>query len=177
MTSRNFVDKVTERLSALPQREIYFVLSSVTLTATLNILRVTYNVGYSHGWADGAFHANGTSLSGYNPLLLRQIIVGVSLVISAVGLWSHKGVGFFISALALICIGWQYVDWWLYSHRWLEQAGLTSFTELQDPNLPHVGELYGASWWDIIAFMVTAILLIWHIKTLASIRKSSEEAQ
>lgn len=170
MVNHGIFEKMDNSLRALPRHNVYFALGIALFILALNALGMTYNTGYSKGWNACTSITNGGFLSGGpDPIQLRNIKIEIAIFVSIVGIWSRRFIGYLISMLSLTWVGWQYLDWWLYSLRWLEQAGLKDFSELRDPNFTYAGKFIGASWWNPIVLIMSLTLLTWQLKTLATI--------
>ncbi len=164
MTTNSRESDLERRPCLFSSGEFRSGLYILVLVALLNTLRVTYNMGYSAGWDDGAYAASQAFLSGHNPIELRQLRIALTLVVMALGFWSRRVAGIYVAMVSIMWIGWEYLDWWQFSLNWLQQAEVISFSEVHNPDLKYVGQLFGASWWDIGVLLITAMMLAWLLR-------------
>lgn len=169
MVSKTFSGRVTGRLRTLPPLDIGTAIGLAVLTAGLNLLWLVYQTGYITGQWKLAELVYG--FGHHDPsYLFMQNKIGVALLVIAAGLWCRNCTGFFISLLALTYVCGEYVWWYLDSLRWLREMGVDSFSQLPIPDeIPHAGNLRGATWWNVAVLVITFSLLVWEIRILAGI--------
>lgn len=98
----------------------------------------------------------------------RLLRIALLLIVSAIGLASRKVIGICISALALAWTGIEYLFWYAWSSRILQEAGLSSFPV----GTTHMFGLEGARWWNIVVLIGTLALLLWEIIAISNIVRS-----
>ena len=176
-TSRDLNRKVTSSLHALSAWDLGVAFTVAVLTAVISALFVAYDRGYEDGqdYVRALYSQAWASGSSFSRILNNwRISIVVALVISAIGLWSHKAIGFLFSALALMWIGLVYLWWYFDSLAYLRGAEISDYSQLNIPNYPHVGALRLARWWDVVVLVVAVAIFAWQVKTLISIFRTSD---
>jgi hypothetical protein len=155
--------KVTSGLHALPPRDIKLAISVAVSAATLYVFFIAFET-----YRRIELIESGVFIDTTIPNMQKRI--GLALIVSAVGLWSRRGVGLLISALALLWVGKEYLSWHLYSREFLSALNVSEFSQLHPEAVRHhAGNLVYATSWDLIVLIVTVVLFAWEVKTLAGI--------
>jgi len=98
------------------------------------------------------------------------LVVTFSLVLSAVGLWSQRLLGFLFSLLTLACLAGVYREWYVATLSIMQMYGAADFSQLQDQQ-QYLLPLEGATWWDIVVLGVALIIFFWQAVMLKRILK------
>lgn len=152
-------------LRVLSPRGYKLAFGIAALTCALNALWVAYQIGYSYGQAGCGYPCT----SGHQDFiqLLIQLRITIALIVIVFSLFSRRVAGFLISILALSYIAAEYIWWYFDSLRWLKEIGVGDFSKLPAPHeIQHAGNLYGATWWNLMVLVVAIILLTWEMKVL-----------
>jgi hypothetical protein len=155
-------ETLTAKLRSLPTLDIRIGLVVATLLAGLNALWT--------GWAsaDTIYLIQKQSEAGLctfgMTLPYRSIRIALALVIAAVTLSFLKAKGILASLLSLSWVCAEYWLWQVESQQILINAGILRFPV----ETPHAFNLYGATDWNVIVFLVSGVLLIWEMKILSS---------
>jgi hypothetical protein len=173
------ISKLNERLGdtlhAISPRGYKLALSVTALTCALNALWVTYQIGFSYGRAGCGYPCT----SGHQDFtqLLIQLRITIALTVVVFGLFSRRPAGFLISALALAYVAAEYLWWYFDSLRWLKEVGVEDFSKLPAPHeIQYAGNLYGATWWDLVVLAVAIILFTWEMKVLLRTLTTSQSS-
>lgn len=124
-------------------------------------------------WITGYLGA--TSQSTERGVLVDQSMVGMhimielALLVAAVGLLLRSVKGLVISIIALSWIGIEYILWFIKTQSIIKGAGLKQIPSL----IPHAGNLYGATRWNLVVLIIVAFLFAWEVLTLIIILNSS----
>lgn len=160
---------LTNGLSSLQTWDYRIALCVATSTAIVSALRVSFNLGYNHGVFKSL---DGNHMTCCVKLLDSFLIaITIGFAVTAMGLWSQRATGFFLSLLALFCVLGFYVLW----HR--STLSLLPRMEVQDfSQLPNQGQqllvLLDATWWDLAVLAITIFLFAWQIKTLLTVNRN-----
>jgi hypothetical protein len=100
-------------------------------------------------------------------LLLCLLLTGVGLAIGR--RWSLVA-----SALVLLGVAFEYINWWHYSHRLLELDAEEPFSKYPEIVPPSLAGLLGARWWDLFLLVLLVALLIWEIRVLVKGVRSAD---
>lgn len=100
-------------------------------------------------------------------ILMMHIRIGLALLLSVVGLWSRRVIGLFLSVLALVWVGLEYIAWFLLSTRIKSNAGIESLPS----SVPHASNLYGATPWNVVVLVLVIAVLVWEIGRLIRFAK------
>lgn len=98
------------------------------------------------------------------------LTITFALVLSAVGLWFQRLLGFLVSLLALAWFLEIYVEWYLATRSLMQMYGAKTFSEMQDQQ-QYLAPLNGATWWDIVVFGVALAVFIWQVVMLRRVLK------
>lgn len=98
------------------------------------------------------------------------MVVTLSLVLSAIGLWSRRLLGFLFSLISLAWIGETYREWYTATLYNMQIFGAREFFQLQDQQ-QYLLPLDHAGWWDIVVLGVALIVFIWQAVMLKRILK------
>lgn len=176
---RQLNGKLADTLNAHSrQRDFTLALFLLVLTASGSLLLTAYKMGYEGGGeASEAVYSKVTASHVNFPYILNiiRINITIALISSAIGLWSRKVAGFFLSTLSLLWIVIIYIWWYFDSLTFLRNAEVSDYSKL--PDVQHTAMFRGAYWWDIIILAAIITLLAWQIKTLISILKSPGKMQ
>jgi hypothetical protein len=168
-------NRLTRRLHEVPPKEFNLAISVAVLIAALNALWVAYRVGYSYGEVGCGYPC--TSEHQDYSLLLMQCRIAVALTLIATGLCFRRVIGFIGAVLATAYVGKEYLWWYFDSWQRLKEIGVRDFSQLPAPHeIQHAGNLYGATWWNVLVLVVTAALFVWEMKTLTRLLISYREA-
>lgn len=159
MIINRFAYSLRKSLRSRMSWDFKLALYLITITAMLNALWMTYNLGY----LEGVVSTSQQHISGNDPFLAVNGRITIALVAATVGLWSRRAIGFLFSILALLYVGFEYVNWYQDSVRALRMLEFESWADFQDPSFPYVGKLRGAVGWNIVVLVISVMLLIWHI--------------
>lgn len=143
-------------------------LGAVVLTASVSALRLTFHLGYHYH----LFRCTRlVRLTCYLSMEGSYILVATfALILSAVGLWSRRVLGFLLSLLALALLGEVYRQWYLGTLSLMEMYGLRNFSQNPDQQ-QYLLPLEGAAWWDIVVLGVALIVLVWQVVMLKRVLK------
>lgn len=140
-------------------------ISSAILVATL--LAVSNCLWLMWYWFDfyrqvslSISHGSGPQIN--TTLSIRLFKIALCLIITAFGLWLRKLNGLYLSLGALIWLIIEYINWYSWSRQTLENAGLLNFPV----GTSHVFNLYGATGWNAVVFIIASSLFIWIVSTL-----------
>jgi hypothetical protein len=155
----------------IPSRSLKLAIGVAVLTAASNLIWFLYYWG-------GLLQAKRNSIAqGGDGWLIDWSVVGmhlrieVVLIIAALGLLSRKVSGLIISLIALIWIGIEYLNWYIWTQRTIEAADIIEIPRV----IPGAGNLYGATGWNIAVLAIVSALFVWEAKTLIGILRSSHE--
>jgi len=177
----NLSEKLTGHLRSLSSWDFKLALGIVTMLTTISSFHVVYSSGYLNGQ-----EALALSLSNIHPpgiytnfdfshwLNAIHIWIAVGLIIATLGLWSRKAAGFLISLIALLWVCFVYLWWYRETLHFLKNIEVTEYTKLHDPFFKQLGMLRGASQLDVLVLLVCVALVLWQLRTLLGIRKSSQ---
>lgn len=99
------------------------------------------------------------------------LLVTLTLIFSAVGLWLRRVLGFVISLIALLCLVAVYLLWYRLTQSVMERYGARDFSEMSAEH-QYLLPLYGATWWDLVVLGIAIMVFIWQIVMLKRILKS-----
>lgn len=94
--------------------------------------------------------------------------IGLALFLSVAGLWSRRVIGLFLSLLALVWAGLEYIAWFLWSIRIKSNADIETFPS----SVAHASNLYGATPWNVVVLVLVLAVLVWEIGQLIRIAKA-----
>lgn len=175
-------ETLTSKLRRLSSWDFKLVLGIATLLTTAITFQVAYSLGYLNGQ-----EAFAVALSAIRPpgiytnfdflhwLNAIHLGIAVGLIIATIGLWSRRAAGFLFSMLALLWVCIVYVWWYQGTQHFLKNIEVTEYTRLHDPFFREMGMLRGASRWDILVLLVAMTLLLWQLRTLVAILRSSKK--
>lgn len=98
------------------------------------------------------------------------MVVTLSLVLSAIGLWSRRLLGFLFSLISLAWIGETYREWYTATLYNMQIFGAREFFQLQGQQ-QYLLPLDHAAWWDIVVLGFALIVFIWQAVMLKRILK------
>ncbi len=146
-----------------------FAIVVAALTAALNLLWIAYDLGRLF-WSTGTSIAQGGTGGLVDWSMVRMyLIVETALIIATFSLLSRKIKGVIVSVIALMCVGVEYIWWFIWTRRIIEAAGLTEIPSL----IPHAGNLYGATGWNLAILVIATALFAWEIKIIIGFLYSS----
>lgn len=144
------------------------VLTAILLTTGVSALRLTFNLGYYYNrfectelWQITCY----LSMAGS-----YVIVITASLVLSAIGLWSRRLLGFLFSLISLAWIGETYREWYTATLYNMQIFGAREFYQLQGQQ-QYLLPLDQAGWWDIVVLGVALIVFSWQAVMLKRILK------
>jgi hypothetical protein len=161
---------LTDGLRSLWSWDYRVALSVAVIAASVSALRITFNLGYNYGIFKYTELTHATCCVGFLESYLIAVTAG--LLISAVGLWSQRAAGFFLSLLGLVWIGIVYSLWHISTLSIMYKADIQDFSHFPDQQ-QHLLTLDSATWWDLVVLSVVITLFIWQIKTLVVILRTS----
>lgn len=169
MIGKSLNNKVTGGLRALPSKDVYLTIGVAVLTAALHICGMIVGTGLFQ------FDEIGTFMS---PVVARShLVIGLSLIINVVGLWSRKATGMLVSMLALMVAGVGYLMWYMYSYWLLNRLKATTFSQIPLEAVPHYPYgLVSSGWWNVAVLVLIVALFVWEVKTLRGILTRSPES-
>lgn len=169
MRIRDIEGRVVRKLNC-GSWDLKITLGIVATAAIASLLRMIYLIGYMAGQDSLDPYSEAVSDNDF-PYILNgfRLAIVVGLVVAAVGLWSRKAYGFFLSIIALVWAGVGYVRWYNYSVAFLRNVEVSGYADLHSPELQHTGGLHGATWWDVAVLGAVAMLLLWHMWLLVKI--------
>lgn len=146
-------------------------MSAIVLTASASALRLAFHLGYFYH----LFKCTRlVRLTCYLSMEGSYVcVITLTLLLSAVGLWSQRRLGFLVSLLALAGLGEVYRQWYLASLSTMEMYGAKTFSELPEQQ-QHLLPLYNATWWDLVVLAVAVTVFIWQVVMLKRILKPTK---
>jgi hypothetical protein len=154
-------------------------ISLSTFIAGTSTLFIAYSLGYVEGQDKFETLYRTTcntciNITGggnfFHTLNALHLGITLALIISAVGLWSRKVIGLFLSLIASISIFGIYIWWYLDTLHFLRY---TVEVPMNDPYYKEVGLLHGALSWDRVVLIVAIVLFTWELKTLMRTLRNS----
>jgi hypothetical protein len=145
-------------------------LTTIVFAASVSALRLAFNVGYFYhlfGCGPSLRPSCYLSFGGSNFL-----VVTFALVVSAVGLWSRRSIGFLLSLIALMCLAGIYILWYRATLSIMQMFGARDFSDMPDQQ-QYLFTLDSATWWDIVVLGVALIVFIWQVVMLKRVLKPS----
>ena len=142
--------------------------TAIVLTTGVSALRLAFNMGYYYH----LFRCAPSLRLGCFLSMEGSYILGVTfaLVLSAIGLWSRRLLGFLLSLIALAWLAEIYREWYVATLSIMQMGGVRDFSQLQDQQ-QYLLPLNGATWWDIVVLGVALIVFIWQAVMLKRILK------
>lgn len=168
----NMINRAVESSFHPARREVTIALSVLGLVAVLDIFVLAYGIGYLRGKEDVEILNSQVTASGFSifhTVNAIRVAVAISLVIGIFGLWARRAAGYCLSVLALMATVGLYLWWYVESAAFLRNNEVSSYAELDAPNLQHSRVLVGATWWDIIVLIIVVAVLIWAAKIPAKL--------
>jgi hypothetical protein len=162
--SQSFANSIRIRLNRLSRAEFVSVTIASSLVAIAAGAWVAYKIGYFDGEANCGYPCLG---SGHRDVFVDSIRLQIAIAFgaTAIGITAKRSFSVFLSLVALLFIEIQYAYWYLWSLRWLNEVGLSSFSMLPaQTDIPHAMSLYGATRWDVLLFGIAGALLTWLLK-------------
>lgn len=149
------------------------------LTASVSALRLAHDIGYSVAihTSDYTEHIR-LSEPEWSLGFVETHLLGIAtgLIVSGIGLWSRKFIGFLLSFLALLWVGMNYVLWYAGTLSTMRDVEIHDFSEMPDQS-QHLLALIDATWWDMVVAAITIILFGWQIRTLIVALRHCEVVQ
>lgn len=130
---------------------------------SLRAVRIAFNLGNNYGVFKAVDGVHTTCCVNFLESFLLPITIG--LVISAVGIYVQRPIGFLLSLIGLLAIAFTYLAWYLGTLSIMRHAEVGSFSQLPSQR-QHVLTLADASWWDIWVLSLTILLILWQSKKL-----------
>lgn len=164
MSVRTRVNSALGYIDEISTREFKSVAFVCIIVVALNVLVMAYSFGYVNGIAACGYpsHFTGGHRDFFHDFL--RLRIEVALLIIAIGLWSRRVLGFLISLLATMFVGYQYGLWYLDTKRWLREMNVSDFSQLPVPSeWANFAGLYRGTPWDLFLFAFTTALFIWQI--------------
>lgn len=184
MSPNKLNSNLTSSLHCLSSWDFKLVLGIVTLLATASAFQGAYSLGYTNGQealdvALSATYPPGiyTNFDFLHWLNAMHIGIAVGLIVATIGLWSRRATGFLFSILALVWVCMVYAWWYRGTLHFLKNIEVTEYTKLHDPFFKEMGILRGASRWDVLILLMAVTLLLWQLKTLLRILRSSRKVK
>ncbi len=176
---KKFRNMLGKRVS---RRGYLLALTGSGLVALVVSLLIAYSVGYlsgaqtiqlqCHGNCPPEVYVESELRSNVN-LIHFKICLG--FIVSALGLWSRRFVGFLFSLAGLIWVAICYLNWHISTKRFLAEYVLDQ-TKLEHQYYRHIGLFRDATWWDWMILVITVLLIVWHIKILLTLRAPKRDA-
>ena len=139
----------------------YKVVLCVSLfLATSSILLFVYDLGYARGYGAGPHGSVASDFDFLFWLSRLHLAIAAGLIIAAVGLWSRRAVGVFLSMVGLASVAVVYAWWYVQTKAYVRNSEVTQFTKLHDPYYQNI-IFHGGTWWDWAVFIFDLLLLIW----------------
>lgn len=148
--------------------------------ASVSALRLSFNLGSRYE----VFMSVYPSLSRDAPFLTQIdrafsfegeafLLVTLTLIFSALGLWTRRVFGFLVSLIALASLAGIYLLWYRATLSLMEMFGAKDFSEMSDQERYQL-PLQGSTWWDIVILGVALIVFIWQAVMLKRVLKRSQ---
>jgi len=172
MTVNQLNSKITNALRRSFSGEMKIVLTVAAVLFVVNLVYSAYSLGFAHG---GAFViSHDYTISGDNTFMTRlRIATSIGLLVCGAGLAFRNLFGVVASMLGIIWLGFIY-GWWYYkSLAFLRNLEVPDFSSL--PEISHAAGLWGAIWWDLVALIVAAVLLLWQLAILIRVVRALGE--
>lgn len=169
MVSRNSSIKTASDMRLRLTTDYIVVIVVTVFIALIHALWVAHYMAFVNGWNEWDVALDGRLGTRFHGLLTYarlHISMATLLVVSCVGLWSRKALGFCISMLALLLILVGYVWWYFDSLAVLRAYHARSFLDYSVSYIQHIGWMYKATWWNVVMLTVPAALFFWHVQTL-----------
>lgn len=163
-------------------RDVKIALAVVTFTAIGSATFFTYSLGYTNGYEDfmSTFAKTCSSLASISDndfpywLNIVHLYIALEFFISAIGLWSRRVFGFFLSLLALLGVFLVYVWWYLETLNYLTNTELIKYTKFSIAYNQNIGLFREATRWDIIVLVAAVVLFLWQILRAMTINKKCD---
>lgn len=163
-------NKLTNSLSGSLASELKIALTIATILFVSNLVYSAYTVGFENGFSSAV--SRDYTMSGDSNFMTRlRIATSIGLLVCGAGLAFRSLFGVVASMLGIIWLGFIY-GWWYYrSLAFLRNLEVPDFSSL--PEISHAAGLWGATWWDLLVFLVAAILLVWQATILVRVVKGT----
>lgn len=165
-------NKLTNALGGSLAGEFKIGLTIAVVLFVSNLVYSAYTVGFENGFSSAV--SREYTVSGDNNFMTRlRIATSFGLLVCGVGLAFRSLFGMVASMLGITWLGLIY-GWWYYkSLAFLRNLEVTDFSSL--PDISHAVGLWGATWWDLLVFAVSAILFVWQLAILIRVVKAPDE--
>jgi hypothetical protein len=145
------------------------LLSAMLAIAIVNTITIIYDIGYIQG-AEAMYllGEHFESSHGSWPYTISAVrgVITVFYFFCAWCLWSRIRHHLVLSILALLLIVLCYVWWYFDSLMFLRRLEISDYSQLNMSGFQHAGGFRGAIWWDMLILAITALLLLWQLRTL-----------
>jgi len=162
--SQTFANSIRIKLDKVSKAEFISVAILSVLVACMAGAWAVYRVGYFDGQVRCGYPCIG---SGHKSIFVdaMRLRIAIALGATAIGMCAKRSSGFFVSLVSLAFSEIQYIYWYIWSIRWLYEAGLEDFSRLpSQTEIPHALGLYGGTSWDILVFGIASVLLLWQLR-------------
>ena len=163
MTVNQLNTKLTNALRGSFGMELKIVLTVAAVLFLANLAYSAYSIGFAHGRAFAI--SRDYTISGDNFFMTRlRIATTCGLFVCAASLAFRNLFGVVASMLGIVWLVCTY-GWWYYrSLAFLRNLEVTDFGAL--PDISHAAGLLGATWWDVLVFVLVAVLFVWEMAIL-----------
>lgn len=171
--------RVASNLQTILSWDFKVAIGVAISSGIINLFLLAYKVGHARSQDDFEF-SRGVYISGNDfshVLNTIRLIVIIALLITAVGLWLQRSIGFLLSLAALISIFLTYAWWYFDTISYLRNTEVNEHTMATNPFYKEMGLLHGATSWDWVVLIIAIVLFIWVGKFLIRILVLSHDKQ